>query len=54
MTLRPVWSVGVEKVMTHAELACSRRQLAQLDERLLRDTGVDRATARSEPTGALA
>ena len=40
--------VGVEKVMTRAELARSRRQLAQLDERLLRDIGVDRATARFE------
>ena len=39
---------GVEKVMTRAELARSRRQLAQLDERLLRDIGVDRATARFE------
>ncbi|MBV8192732.1 MAG: DUF1127 domain-containing protein [Alphaproteobacteria bacterium] len=40
--------VGVEKVMTCAELSRSRRQLAQLDERLLRDIGVDRATARFE------
>jgi len=40
--------VGVEKVMTRAELARSRRQLAQLDERLLHDIGVDRATARFE------
>ncbi len=40
--------VGVEKVMTRAELARSRRQLAQLDERMLRDIGVDRATARFE------
>jgi uncharacterized protein YjiS (DUF1127 family) len=42
--------VGVEKVMTRAELARSRRQLAQLDERLLRDIGIDRATARFEGT----
>jgi len=42
--------VGVEKVMTRAELARSRRQLAQLDERLLRDIGLDRATARFEAT----
>ncbi|MPZ34956.1 MAG: DUF1127 domain-containing protein [Rhodospirillales bacterium] len=34
--------------MTRAELARSRRQLAQLDERLLRDIGLDRATARIE------
>lgn len=40
--------VGIEKVMTRAELARSRHQLAQLDERLLRDIGVDRATARFE------
>jgi uncharacterized protein YjiS (DUF1127 family) len=39
---------GMEKVMTRAELARSRRQLAQLDERLLRDIGLDRATARFE------
>ena len=40
--------VGIEKVMTRAELARSRNQLAQLDERLLRDIGIDRATARYE------
>ena len=40
--------VGVEKVMTRAELARSRRQLGQLDDRLLRDIGLDRATARLE------
>ncbi|MFN4015911.1 MAG: DUF1127 domain-containing protein [Reyranella sp.] len=40
--------VGIEKIMTRAELARSRHQLAQLDERLLRDIGVDRATARFE------
>jgi len=42
--------VGIESVMTRAELARSRRQLAQLDERLLRDIGLDRATARFEAT----
>ena len=42
--------VGVEHVMTRAELVRSRRQLAQLDERLLRDIGLDRATARLEGT----
>jgi uncharacterized protein YjiS (DUF1127 family) len=40
--------VGIEHVMTRAELVRSRRQLAQLDERLLRDIGLDRATARFE------
>ena len=42
--------VGVEAVMTRAELARSRRQLAQLDDRLLRDIGLDRGTARFEAT----
>ena len=42
--------VGIEKAMTRAELARSRHQLAQLDERLLRDIGIDRATARFEAT----
>ena len=41
-------AVGVDKIMTRAELARSRRQLAQLDERLLRDIGLDRAKARFE------
>jgi uncharacterized protein YjiS (DUF1127 family) len=42
--------VGIEKIMTRAELARSRHQLAQLDERLLRDIGIDRAAARFEAT----
>jgi uncharacterized protein YjiS (DUF1127 family) len=42
--------VGIEHVMSRAELSRSRRQLAQLDERLLRDIGLDRATARLEAT----
>ena len=42
--------VGIDNVMTRAELARSRRQLAQLDERLLRDIGLDRGTARFEAT----
>jgi uncharacterized protein YjiS (DUF1127 family) len=42
--------VGVETVMTRSELARSRRQLAQLDDRLLRDIGLDRGTARFEAT----
>ena len=41
-------SVAVETVMSRAELARSRRQLAQLDERLLRDIGLDRMSARQE------
>lgn len=40
--------VGIEAVMTRGELARSRRQLSELDERLLRDIGLDRATARFE------
>lgn len=43
-------AVGVEAVMTRAELARSRRQLGELDDRLLRDIGVDRGTARFEAT----
>jgi uncharacterized protein YjiS (DUF1127 family) len=46
--LAGVVAVGIDKAMTRAELARSRRQLAQLDERLLRDIGLDRATARLE------
>ena len=42
--------VGIEHAMSRVELARSRRQLAQLDERLLRDIGLDRATARVEAT----
>ena len=42
--------VGVEAVMTRAELARSRRQLAQLDDRLLRDIGLARGTAKFEAT----
>ena len=41
-------AVGIETVMNRAELARSRRQLGQLDERLLRDIGLDRMTARQE------
>jgi uncharacterized protein YjiS (DUF1127 family) len=40
--------VGVEALQTRAELKRSRRHLAELDERLLRDIGLDRATARYE------
>ena len=40
--------VGVEALMTRAELHRSRRQLAELDDRLLRDIGIDRAKARFE------
>ena len=46
--LAGVIGLGVEKAMTRAELSRSRRQLAQLDDRLLRDIGLDRATARLE------
>ncbi len=46
--LAGVVAVGFETVMTRAELAKSRRQLAELDDRLLRDIGLDRATARFE------
>jgi uncharacterized protein YjiS (DUF1127 family) len=40
--------IGVEALITRAELRKSRRQLAELDDRLLRDIGVDRGTARYE------
>ena len=48
--LAGVVAVGLDKAMTRAELARSRRQLSLLDERLLRDIGIDRATARFEAT----
>jgi uncharacterized protein YjiS (DUF1127 family) len=40
--------VGVEGFMNRVELHRSRRQLARLDDRLLRDIGLDRAQARGE------
>ena len=40
--------VGVEALMTRAELRKSRHQLAELDDRLLRDIGIDRSRARFE------
>jgi uncharacterized protein YjiS (DUF1127 family) len=40
--------VGVETILTRAELRRSRRQLAALDDRLLQDIGLDRAKARYE------
>jgi uncharacterized protein YjiS (DUF1127 family) len=41
-------SVGVEALITRAEIRKSRRQLAELDDRLLRDIGLDRGTAQYE------
>ena len=46
--LAGVVAAGMDKAMPRAELARSRRQLSLLDERLLRDIGIDRATARFE------
>ena len=40
--------VGVEALVTRAELRRSRRQLADLDDRMLRDIGLDRGKARHE------
>ena len=40
--------VGVEALLNRAEVRKSRRQLAELDDRLLRDIGIDRAKARYE------
>ena len=42
--------VGVEALVTRAELRRSRRQLADLDDRMLRDIGLDRGKARHEAT----
>jgi uncharacterized protein YjiS (DUF1127 family) len=42
--------VGVEALVSRAELHRSRRQLAELDDRLLRDIGLSRASARFEAT----
>ena len=41
-------AIGVEALVTRAEVRKSRRQLAELDDRLLRDIGLDRGTARYE------
>lgn len=38
----------VEMVMTWQERAQTRRKLLGLDDRMLRDIGIDRATARME------
>ena len=43
-------AIGVEALVTRAELRKSRRQLSELDDRLLRDIGLDRGTARYEAT----
>ena len=40
--------VGVEALIIRAEVRKSRRQLAELDDRLLRDIGLDRGAARHE------
>ncbi len=40
--------VGVETFMNRLELHRSRRQLAELDDRLLRDIGIDRGKAHYE------
>ena len=40
--------VGVEILMNRVELRKSRRQLAELDDRMLRDIGIDRSRARFE------
>jgi len=42
--------VCVEALMNRAEISRSRRQLAELDDRLLRDIGLDRGKARYEAT----
>ena len=40
--------VGVDALVSRAELRRSRRQLADLDDRMLRDIGLDRGKARHE------
>jgi len=40
--------VGIEALAARAELRRSRRQLAELDHRLLRDIGIDPVRARLE------
>lgn len=40
--------VGVEALIARAELRRSRKQLSELDDRLLQDIGLDRARARYE------
>jgi uncharacterized protein YjiS (DUF1127 family) len=40
--------VGVEALVNRAEIRKSRRQLSELDDRLLRDIGLDRGAARYE------
>ena len=40
--------IGIEALVARAELRRSRQQLADLDDRLLRDIGIDRAKARFE------
>jgi uncharacterized protein YjiS (DUF1127 family) len=42
--------VGIEALINRAEVRKSRRQLAELDDRLLRDIGLDRGVARHEAT----
>ena len=41
-------AIGVEALVIRAEVRKSRRQLAELDDRLLRDIGLDRGVARHE------
>jgi uncharacterized protein YjiS (DUF1127 family) len=41
-------AVGIEALINRAEVRKSRRQLAELDDRLLRDIGLDRGTAQYE------
>ena len=47
-TVRPSLWQAVEKVQLWHERIKSRRVLASLDDRMLRDVGIDHATARRE------
>lgn len=46
--IRPVLSRALDKVLCWHERLKSRRMLGSLDDRMLRDVGIDRATARRE------
>jgi uncharacterized protein YjiS (DUF1127 family) len=48
LPLRAVARVALERLFVWLTLARSRRDLAQLDDRALRDIGIDRATAIEE------
>lgn len=48
LSLRAVACAVLERIFVWVTLARSRRDLARLDDRALRDIGIDRATAAEE------